>query len=52
MQITKKSFNHRNRKPDTDLCNGFWKIKDDKRSESMTRQILGRHQAYNTSSKR
>ena len=38
----KKSFNHRNR----------WKIKDNKRSANITWEILGRHQAYNTSSKR
>ena len=48
----KKSFNHRNRKSDTELSNKFWKIKDNKRSANITWQILGRQQAYNTSSKR
>ena len=48
----KKSFNHRNRKSDTELSNEFWKIKDNKRSANITWEILGRHQAYNTSSKR
>ena len=48
----KKSFNHRNHKSDTDLSNNFWKIKDHERSTNITWEILGRHQAYNTSSKR
>ena len=48
----KKSFNHRNRKSDTELSNEFWKIKDNKRSANITWEILRRHQAYNTSSKR
>ena len=45
----KKSFNHRNRKSDTELSNEFWRIKDNKRSVNTTWEILGRHQAYNTS---
>ena len=48
----KKSFNHRNRKSDTELSNEFWKIKDNKLSGNLTWEILGRHQAYNTNSKR
>ena len=28
----KKSFNHRNRKSDTELSNEFWRIKDNKHS--------------------
>ena len=48
----KKSCNHRNRKSDTQLSNEFWKIKDNKHSANITREILGRYQAYNTSSKR
>ena len=48
----KKSFNHRNHKSDTDLSNNFWKIEDNERSTNITWEILGRHQAYNTSSKR
>ena len=42
----------RNRKPDTEISNDFWKIKDNKRSTNIAWEILGRHQAYNTSSKR
>ena len=52
MEITKKSFNHRNRKSDTELSNEFWRIKDNKHSANITWDILGRHQTYNTSSKR
>ena len=48
----KKSFSHRNRKSDTELSNEFWRIKDNKHSANITWDILGRHQAYNTSSKR
>ena len=48
----KKSFNHRNRKPDTELSNEFWKIKETKRSANITWEILSRNQAYNTNSKR
>ena len=48
----KKSFNHSNRKSDTELSNEFWKIKDNKLSGNLTWEILGRHQAYNTNSKR
>ena len=48
----KKSFNHRNRKSDTELSNEFWRIKDNKYSTDITWDILGRHQAYNTSRKR
>ena len=48
----KKSFNHRNRKSDTELSNELWKRKDNKLSGNLTWEILGRHQAYNTSSKR
>ena len=42
----------RNRKSDTELSNEFWKIKYNKCSTNITWQILVRHQAYNTSSKR
>ena len=48
----KKSLNHRNRKSDTELSNEFWRIKDNKHNANITWEILGRHQAYNTSSKR
>ena len=48
----KKLFNHSNRKSDTELSNKFWRIKDNKHNENITWEILGRHQAYNTSSKR
>ena len=48
----KKSLNHRNCKSDTELSNAFWRIKDNKHSANITWDILGRHQAYNTSSKR
>ena len=48
----KKSFNHRNHKSYTELSKKFWKIKDNERSTNITWEILGRHQAYNTSSKR
>ena len=48
----KKLFNLRNRKSDTELSNEFWKIKDNKRTTNITWEILGRHQAYNISSKR
>ena len=48
----KKSFKHRNRKSDTELSNEFWRIKDDKHNANIKWEILGRHQAYNTSSKR
>ena len=48
----KKSFSHRNRKSDTELSNEFWRIKDNKHNTNITWEILGRHQAYNTSSKR
>ena len=47
----KKSFNHRNRKSDTELRNKFWKIENNKRSANIT-EILGRNQAYNTGNKR
>ena len=45
----KKSFNHRNRKSNTELSNEIWKIKDNKRSINITWQILGRHHAYSNS---
>ena len=48
----KKSLSHRNCKPDTELSNEFWRIKDNKHNASLTQEILGRHQTYNTSSKR
>ena len=48
----KISFNHRNRKSDTELSNEFWKKKDNKRRANITWEILGRHQACNTSSKK
>ena len=48
----KKSFNHRNRKSDTELCNEIWRIKDNKHNANITWEILGRHQVHNTSSKR
>ena len=48
----KRSFNRRNHKSDTELSNKFWKLKDNKRSANITWEILGRHQSYNTSSKR
>ena len=47
-----KTFNNRNRRLDTELSHEFWKIKDKKRSANITWEILGRQQAYNTSSKR
>ena len=46
-----ESFNHRNCKSDTEISNEFWKIKDNKHSANITWEILGRQQAYNTSSK-
>ena len=52
MQITKKLFNHRNQKSDTELSNKFWRIKDNKQKANITWEILGRHQAYNTNNKR
>ena len=48
----KKSLNHWNRKSDTDLSNKFRRIKDNKHNANITREVLGRHQAYNTSSKK
>ena len=48
----KRLFNHKNRKSDTDISNEFWITKDINRSANITREILGRHQTYNTSSKR
>ena len=39
-------------KSDTELSNEFWKIKENKRSTNITWEMLGRHQAYHTSSKR
>ena len=48
----KKSFNHRNRKLDTNLSNEFWRIKGNKNNENLTWETLGRHQTYSTSSKR
>ena len=50
----KKSSSHRNCKSDTELSNKFWKIKDNKHNANITWEILGRgrHQAYNTNSKR
>ena len=48
----KKSFSHRNRKSDTELSDEFWRIKDKKHNANITWEILGRHQAYNRSSKR
>ena len=47
-----KSLNQRNRKSDAELPNKFWKIKNNKRRANITQGIVGRHQAYNTSSKR
>ena len=32
----KNSFNGRNRNSDTELCNEFWKIKDNKHSANIT----------------
>ena len=49
--IHKKLFNRRNCKSDTELSNKFWRIKD-KLNAKITWEILGRHQAYNTTSKR
>ena len=46
------SFNDRNCNSNTELCDEFWKIKDNKHSASITWKILGRRQAYNKSSKR
>ena len=40
----KKSFNHGNRKSDTELSNEFWKKKDNKRSANITWEILGTYQ--------
>ena len=37
----KKSFDHRNRKLNTELFNNFWKIKYTKRSANITWEILG-----------
>ena len=37
---------------DTELSNEFWRIKDNKHNANITWEILGKHQAYNTSSKR
>ena len=48
----KKSFSHRNCRSDTELSNKFWRIKDNKHNTNITWEILGKHQAYNTSSKR
>ena len=48
----KKPFNYRNHKSDTELSKEFWKIQDNKRSANITREILFRHQGYNTSNKR
>ena len=48
----KKSFSHRNRKSDTELSKEFWRMKDNKHNVNITWEILGRHLAYNTSSKR
>ena len=48
----KKLFNHRNRKSETELCNKFRKIKNNKHSANITWEILGRNQAYNTGNKR
>ena len=48
----KKLFSHRNYKSDTELSNEFWRIQDRKHNANITWEILGRHQAYNTSSKR
>ena len=48
----RKLFNHRNCKSDTELSYEFLKIKDNKCSANITWETLGRHQAYNTSSKR
>ena len=48
----KKLFNLRNRKSDAELSKEFWKLKDNKRSVNIPWEILGRHHAYNTSSKR
>ena len=48
----KKLFNHKNPKLDTGQSNEFWRIKDNKHNANITWEILGRHQAYNTSSKR
>ena len=48
----KKSSSHKNHKSDTELSNKFWRIKDNKPNANITWEILGRHQAYYTSSKR
>ena len=48
----KKSFSHRNRKSDTELSNAFQRIKYNKHNANITWEILDRHNAYNTSSKR
>ena len=45
----KRSFSHRNRKSDIELSNEFWRIKDNKHKANITWEILGRQQAYNTS---
>ena len=37
----KKSFNHRNRKSDTELSNEFWRIKDNKHNANITWEIPG-----------
>ena len=42
--IHEKSFNHRNRKSDTELSNECWRIKDNKYNANITWEILGRHQ--------
>ena len=52
MQITKKLFNHRKHKSDTKLSKKFWRIKDNKQKANIIWEILGRHQAYNTNSKK
>ena len=48
----KKLFSHRNCKYHTELSNEFRRIKDNKHNVNITWKILGRHLAYNTSSKR
>ena len=48
----KKSFSHGNSRSDTELSNEFWRIQDNKHNANITWEILGRHQAYSTSSKR
>ena len=51
-KTTIRTYIYIKHKSDTELSNEFWKIKENKRSTNITWEMLGRHQAYNTSSKR